>query len=268
MAKASAKLVSKAVARVERDIIPVSEATPYCKILVYGRNGKRKTRFAASGPKTLIVDINEEGTKSVRQYPDTYVYHVKKWEQLSWVYWYLKAGKHEFETVVIDTLTAAQQLCMKHLLKEAEDRDPNRPPSMPRRQDWGQMTETMKPIIYDYRNLPMHVVFVCQERIDKSSDEDDDEEITIRRVPDLSPGVRAVAMGAVEIMGRMYVRDVKVGDKKTKKTKRVSESRMLVGDHDDYETKDRTGQLGYIVRNPNMQMMIEASAYIPQEEEE
>jgi hypothetical protein len=124
------------------------------------------------------------------------------------------------------------------------------------------MTEMMKPVIFDFRNLPMNVIFVCQERVDKGGE--DDEDATNRFVPDLSPGVRGDAMSAVGIMGRVYKKGVRVG--KGKKTKTVFETRMLVGDHDDYETKDRTGQLGYIVRNPTVPQMIEANKHTPEEE--
>jgi hypothetical protein len=267
MAGVSPERKRRAMATVKKRIIPVSEATPYVRALFYGRNGKGKTRLAASGPKTLIIDVNEEGTKSVRNYKDAYVYFVKKFEQLDWVYWYLKEGKHEYETVVIDTLTQAQKLAMKFVLGEAEDRDPNRPTGLPDRRAWGQMTELMRPVIFNYRNLPMHVVFVCQERIDRGSDEEEESgEVRPRIVPDLSPGLRADAMGAVEIMGRVYRRPVRRG--KGKKETIVWQTRMLVGDHEDYETKDRTGQLGEVVRNPTMQMMIEASKHLPEEGDE
>jgi hypothetical protein len=251
----------KAINRVKKQIVPVSDATPHVKVLVYGRSKHGKTRFAASGPKTIVVDINEKGTRSIRSYPGCFVYRVSKWEQLSWVYWYLREGNHEFQTVVIDTLTQAQQLCMRQVLKDAEDRDPNRPPSMPRRQDWGQMGELMKMQILNYRNLEMNVVFVCQERIDKGSD--GDEEATNRRVPDLSPSVRGIALAAVEIIGRVYQKEVRTVNKKTKKETTRWETRMLVGAHEDYDTGNRAGAaLPRIIRNPTMQMMIEASTEV------
>lgn len=248
----------KAINRVKRDVVPVGDATPWVKILVYGRSKHGKTRFAASGPSTLVVDVNEKGTKSIRSYPGCYVYPVSKWEQLSWVYWYLREGNHEYQTVVIDTLTQAQSLCMRQVLREAEDRDPNRPPSMPRRQDWGQSGELMKDMIFKYRNLPMHVVFVCQERVDRGSDED--EETTNRRVPDLPAGPRAAALAAVELIGRVYQREVRAVKKGARKESSKWETRMLVGAHEDYDTGNRVGYaLPRIMRNPTMQDIIDAS---------
>lgn len=252
------------VKKFAKGIIPVSEASPYARVLVYGRNGKGKTRFAASsGLKTLIIDVNEEGTKSIRSYPNVDVRPIKTWEEFVWAYWYLRAGNHDYQCVVIDTLTQVQIICMKQILNEAEDRDPNRPPNTPERRQWLATTETMRPFIYNFRNLPMHVVFVCQERVD--SNEDEEGEVTTRYVPALSPGLRGDAMSAVDFMGRIYRRPVRKG--KGKKETRTWEPRMLVGDHDDYETKDRSGSLGYIVANPTMEKFINATQYIPEEDE-
>lgn len=73
-------------------------------------------------------------------------------------------------------------------------------------------------------------------------------------------------MSAVQILGRTYRRPVRRG--KGRKEKLVWETRCLVGDHEDYETKDRTGRLGYTVRDPTMFKFIEARSHMTEEEEE
>lgn len=239
---------------IESRIVSIHDADPYLKMLVYGRNKQGKTRFAATAPAPLLIDVNEKGSKSGRDVgPDAKVFPVAAWEDLTHVMWYLRKGNHEYESVIIDTITNMQHLCMRHVLGEAEDRDPNRPPSMPDRRAWGQLSELMKPLIYDFRNLPMHVIFIAQER-----NIDDEETGTTERVPDLSPGVRGVAMGAVDIIGRIYQKEVRTVDKKKKKTKSDWEARMLVGPHDEYGTGGRTIALGRIIRKPNIPDILEA----------
>jgi hypothetical protein len=245
----------KAIALVERRIVGVEEASPYVRIMVYGRNGSGKTRFAASAPNVLIIDINEEGTRSARQFKGAKVFHVKKWEDITYAYWYLKAGNHSFESVALDNLTALGMLCMTQVLKEGEERDPNRDPKLPVQRDWNKVTELMKPVLLNFRNLPMHVVFVAQER----EVEDEDGGI-VEHVPNLSKANRAVATGAVDIIGRMYQKEVSKVNKRTKREEKRWETRMLVGPHDEYITKDRTNALGRIVREPNMPAVIEAAA--------
>jgi hypothetical protein len=257
---------SRRIAAVKKRIQPVSESSPYVRALFYGRNGRGKTRAAAmGGGKTLVFDINEEGTRSIQNYKDVYRYPCSDWPSIAYGYWYLKEGDHDYTTVVLDTWTQAQKLGMKQVLQEAEDRDPMRPPSTPDQRTWGKLAELMNGLTLDFRNLPMHVVFVCQERIDKNAD-DEEGESTPRTVPDLAPSIRGTVMSAVGIIGRVYKREVRVGEKGKTKTK--WEPRMLVGDHEDFESKDRTGVLPRVVRNPTLGTIIEAWAQSPPQEED
>lgn len=236
----------------ESRIVPIENADPYLKLLVFGRNKQGKTRFAATAPNPIIADVNERGTKSARDQHGAKVFAVNQWEDIDHLYWYLRRADHEFESVVIDTLTNLQHMCMAHVLGEAEDRDPNRPPSMPDRRAWGQLAELMKPMVYKYRNLPMHVIFVTQER-----NVDDEESGTTERVPDLSPGTRGVAMGAVDIIGRIYQKEVRTVDKAKKRERKEWEARMLVGPHEEYATGGRTIALGRIIRKPTVPDILE-----------
>lgn len=245
-------MARRSVQKVESRIEDVKLAEPHVKILVYGRNGMGKTRFAATAPDVLIVDINERGTRSVR-HSGAKVYKVRRWSDISDIYWYLKTADHPYKSVALDTITAMQALGMTHVLKEGEERDPNRDPKMPSQRDWGKLTELMKMQLLNFRNLDMNVIFTAQERVIG-----DDDELG-EHVPDLSKGNRAIAMGSVEVIGRIYQKEVRTVNKKTKKEKSSWEIRMLVGPHEEYATKDRTGALGRIVRNPTVPHILEAA---------
>lgn len=252
MAKAvRSKSKSTAISYVEKRIVPVSDADPYGKFLLYGRNGKGKTRTAATAPKVLFIDINEKGTKSIKKSGHN-VFPASRWADITYAYWYLREADHDFESFAIDTVTGMQNLCMKQVLRDAEDRDPNRDPSMPDMRAWGKVNELMKPLIMDFRNLPMHCIFIAQERL---VGERDEEAIT-EHVPDLSPGSRGPLMAAVDVIGRVFQKEVRYGDKKAKKEKVKVETRMLVGHHEEFITKDRTGTLPRVVRNPNLSDII------------
>lgn len=241
----------KAIEYVEEHIVDVSEAEPHLKVLVYGRNGQGKTRFACTAPKCLVIDIQEKGTMSVRKYKGVRVFKARNWQDVVWAYWYLKAGNHDYESVVIDTLTGMQNICMVQVLKESEDRDPLKDPKTASQRDWGKLAQLMKEQMLNFRNLPMHVIFTAQERT-----VDDPDEETTERVPDLSPGSRATATACVGIIGRIYKKEVRA----TSKGKEVRgwETRLLVGPHDEYTTKDRTGVLGRIMREPTIPKILQA----------
>jgi hypothetical protein len=238
------------IAAIKKRIVPVADAEPYLNMLVYGPNKKGKTRFAATAPKLLIADIDEKGTKSIR-HSSAAVFHARAWEDIVYLYWFLKGGKHDYESFAVDTLTGLQDMCMKHVLKEAEDRDPNRDPALASMREWGKVGLLIKPLLLNLRNLPMHTIFIAQERI-IGEDEDD------MHVPDLSPSVRVRAMASVDVIGRIYQGQTRTVDKKRKKEVKTWETRMLVGPHEEYITGDRSGNLPRIVRQPTIEKVLAA----------
>lgn len=255
-----AGLTKQKIRLIEKRIVGIEEASPYVKILVYGQNGTEKTRFAATAPKVLIIDINEKGTKSARHQKSAKVFQVRKYQEISYLLWYLRDGNHDFDSVAIDNLTTLQHITTSHVLREAGDRDPNKDPAIASKRDWGKVTELLKPLLLNFRNLDMHVIFVAQERIE--GDEDEPQ----LHMPDMSRGNRGIATGAVDVIGRTYQKEVRKGSKKRRKEKVDWEPRMLVGPHEDFITKDRTGKLPRIVRRPTVPMFIEAAQSLENEE--
>jgi hypothetical protein len=242
----------KQIAAIRKRIVPVSEAEPHLKMLLYGRNGMGKTRIACSAPRPLVLDMNEKGTKSVRNMPTVEVLHCKRWSDVVFAYWMLREGDHGYESVVLDTATGMQGLCIKQILRESEDRDPTKDPKVMSMREWGTLAELMKEQLLNFRNLPLNVIITAQQRV---IDDPDTEAREI--VPDLSPGSRGPATAAVDIIGHVYQKEVRAVNKATKKEVSKWETRMLVGPHDEYITKDRTGALPRVVRNPTVPSIME-----------
>lgn len=226
--------LKKAAARIK----PAGTFT-HLKMLVYGQNGKGKTRLGASGPrKVLIIDCNEKGSLSIRNFEGVEVFPIEVWSDIDLAYWYLHSGNHEYDTVVIDTVTSLAALCMKFVLGDESSRDPTRDPNMPDKRHWGKVGELMKTQILQFRNLPMHVVFLAQEKRGFAEDDDEAPEV----FPEVSPSIRTTLTAAVDIIGRVYVREVSEKQKVNGKTKTVSkpEYRMHIGPSERYVTKDRS----------------------------
>lgn len=218
-------------------IQPVGESFQHLKLLAYAKNGMGKTRLGASGPrKVLLIDCNEKGSLSVRHFDGVEVFPLDVWTDVDLAYWFLHKGDHEYQTVVIDTVTSLAQLCMKFVLGDEASRDPTRDPDMPTKREWGKVGELMRTVILNFRNLPMHVVFLAQERKGFTDDEDSEPEV----FPEVSPSVRSTLTASVDIIGHLYVKEViqKGVDGKGQKT--ATEYRMLIGPSERYITKDRS----------------------------
>lgn len=220
-------------------IKPVYESFQHLKLLAYGQNGKGKTRLGASGPRNvLIIDCNEKGSLSVRNFEGVDLFPLDVWTDIDLAYWHLHSGKHEYQTVVLDTITSLAALCMKFVMGDELSRDPTRDPMMPDKRSWGKVGELMKTQILQFRNLPMHVIFLAQERRGFSEDEDEAPEI----FPEVSPSIRTTLTASVDIIGRMFVREVTTKEKINGKVRTVSkpEYRMQIGPSERYTTKDRS----------------------------
>lgn len=242
---ATRKAREAAIEVAAKKIKPVG-SSEFLKMVVYGKNKTGKTVFACtSEKKTLLIDCNERGSASVRKNKNVSVYEVMKWEDLDPIYWYLRSGNHDYEVVVIDTITMLATVCMKWVLKDDADRDFNRDPMTPDRRSWGKLGEALKETIIRFRNLPMHVIFTAQEK--KTTLEDDDDGGTILEVhPELSPSPRSTLLSAVDIIGRIYTKEVEQGEKKS------IQRRMLLGQHPKYVAGNRFDELKYVEVNPTL----------------
>ena len=250
-------------AKAEKLIIPVGEVKDYLKMVVYARGKIGKTTFGASGApdlKTLIIDFNEQGTISVKKRKNVFRYEVQYWQELDWIYWYLRAGKHNYDVVCLDTVTSMASICMKFALGDEAARDASRDPLVPDKRAWGKVGQLMQLRLIDFRNLPMHTIYMAHERVTESEDEETESTI-IEVVPSLSPAPRETLIGAVHVIGRMYTREVEVINKKTKQSKKVRERRMLIGPDDKYISgvrvdADSDFKPPRVVRNPTLPYFI------------
>lgn len=245
---------SDLVQRVGNEILLASELDEPPVILIYGRSGQMKTRTACTAPKPLLIDINEKGSRSTKRDLNPHVYSVTHWTQIQDVFWFLESGEHDFDTWILDGLTAMQNLCMKFVLGDEASRDASRDPDMPSRAVWGKLGELMKTQILNFRNLPMNGVFTALQRSRQQGDEGDlDAEMVIG--PACSPSVAQCVEQNVSTIGHISKKEVTVKIKGTEEKKRVTRVALLVGSSERYTTKDRDGVLGDVVVNPNLTKM-------------
>jgi hypothetical protein len=251
------KSIAEKVKEAETHVSDIGENLDYLKILVYGRNGRGKTKFGATGPKPIIIDCDERGTPSARRVKGAKKFRVTTWEDIDLAYWWLKAGNHDRETVVIDTVSGLASMAMKFVLGDLASRDPTLDPKLPIQKHWFKVTELMKTEIKKFRNLDMHVVFLAQERRDNFDDDDTDGMPEV--IPALSRAAREELTASVNVIGRIYTREVVVENKKTGKSRPKTEFRLLLANHDIYQSKVNIEDHGLprIMRNPTIPKMLD-----------
>jgi phage nucleotide-binding protein len=246
--------MNKVRQRVEGKMKKASELPHNQNILIYGEPGSGKTRVAASAPKPLIIDINDQGQDSVRRDYDPMYYPVERWSEINDVYWYLQEGEHDFLSVAIDHVTNLQNLALAFVIGDEAARDASKDPDMPSRQAWGKANQLMKTQIINFRNLPLNTIFLAHVRANEVEGEDD--EVMVKLTAEVSPGTQKVLTGAVGTIGYLTKREVFIRNKRTKQKRREIRRRLYFGDSERYVSKDRNFVFGEFIDAPDLTTML------------
>jgi phage nucleotide-binding protein len=219
-------------------IKPVEESTNGLSAVFYGRPGTGKTNLAATFPKpVLLLDILQDGTDTIAGIKGVDVIKVTNWTDTEELYWMLSKGKNrsKYKSVIVDQVTEAQDLAMKHVLTEGgKDVD-----DVMSKRSWGEVSGEMKTFISNYRSLVKsgkHVAFLAHERSNEG-DESDEGQIDPSIGPRLMPSVAGFLCGQVSVIGNTFIRE-KYLQKGGKRERRVDYA-MRIGPHGIYTTKVR-----------------------------
>lgn len=202
---------------------------------IYSKGGVGKTSILSTMPgEGLILDVPdiEGGTYVIdpAANPNIEVYDVDVWKDFEEVRKGLASGVESkrgkpFKWVALDTLSAAQDLAKRETKKgRAIDVDP----SQVTQPEWGQIGERMTELIYQFRALKIHTIFLAQEQIREV-----DDGISMY-VPAISPMSLTAFFPPQHLVGRMWVTEVLDDEGGIKE-----ERRMRVGAHEKFMTKAR-----------------------------
>lgn len=167
---------------------------------IYAEVGVGKTSLLRGmRGKGLVIDVPqvEDGTQVLAGANHINVIQIRKWSELDEIYQYLRRGQHDFTWVAFDTITALQKLAKRKIVRE-RDEIATRPYQITL-QNWGSVGELMGDMFYQFRGLPISVIFLAQVR-DRS---DDDGVRTIR--PNVSPAALDALKPSLHLIGYYYI---------------------------------------------------------------
>lgn len=228
----------------------LGEVEDHRSTVIYGRSGTGKTTLASTWPKPILyLDIRDRGTDSIADVKGIDRKRIHESDDIDEVLEWLLRNPKKYKTVVLDTMSQLQEIMVEEQGKKAKKKirgsDGKRPGDFGTlsKQDWGQVASRMKSLIIDFRDLPMEVVFIAQDRVNREDDDEDGDDTLAPSVgPRLMPSVASVLNAAVSSIGNTFirVRHVKVEDSKgRKRTEERKEYCLRVGPSSVYMTKLR-----------------------------
>ena len=237
-------------------IVPVDSLPPMGSAAIYGTAGSGKTTLAATWPKPILfIDCNERGTDSVRDIKDTSVIRAQTWQDVIDVMWGLIAGDKklaQFKTIVVDTVSQAQDLAMKHVMEEKgksyDEFNLGANRGKIYQADWGVIGGEMRRFIIpmsDFDKIHATVVFIAHDRTFSGEDDETNTGVIAPQVgPRLMPSVESTLLGAVSIVGNTFIRETVTKSTVRKKTvrKRQTQYCLRIGPNAYYKTKIRKPQ--------------------------
>ena len=130
------------------------------KILIYGDTGNGKTRTSITCPGKVLILNAEAGVLSIKDWKndpttnaeDVKVLNVQSIQDVEDARKKLEAGELEFDTVVLDSVSEIAEIML------AEEKRRNKDA----RAAYGNVNESMTKLLRAYRDLKMHVLFLCK----------------------------------------------------------------------------------------------------------
>jgi hypothetical protein len=232
----------------------MSEVQRSLTMLVYGESKVGKSTFAVTAPyPRLMLDvegghrflpINVKYWDPMRDEPpvadgswDTCVVVVHEYETVLKAYQWLQMGRHQFKSLIIDSISELQVKCMDSIAgTEAM-----------KMQQWGELLRHMGALLRDLRDLTMHPTAPLEAIVLTAMDSPDRDG---RHHPYLQGQLKVQAPYFYDILGAISVESVPNLDPLQPPS---STRRMYVQRTDKFEAGERVqGRLGAIVEQGDL----------------
>lgn len=239
-------------------------------LLIHAASKTGKTTLSATAPRPIVHFDAEGGSKFLpgsealmrklgrplvmiqwdpRQPPpvwdgtwDVAVVPVTGWQAVQQGYQWLQSGQHQFQTLVVDSISEIQRRAKANLVGTEQMKI----------QDWGQLLTVMDNVIRGFRDFtnephnPIRVaVFIAETRQNNSNG---------KYVPYMQGQIGVSLPYWMDIVGYLYVDQVPSADGQSM----VPIRRLLVAQHPQFEAGERVqGLVGPVIDDPDISVILE-----------
>lgn len=212
--------------------LPTKPTEPKCSLqdlsmLIYGQSGIGKSTFASQAPNAFFIQT-EPGLNALRVLEEK----ATNWEDFCEICRLVAEGKHDYKTIVIDTIDMMYRLCADHICKkngvthEGEGAHGKL---------YGLIKIELLRVLTKLAHLPYGLILISHSVDKEKATRTGTTTFTQPTVPE---SFRQIVIGLVDII--LYCDVEPVLDKDGKQTSRRV---MRSSPHADYDAKDRFGCL-------------------------
>lgn len=182
--------------------------------LLYADSKVGKTVLAGQLPNVLILRIEPGTTSAARFKPRKNtrrkIWKINGWEDFEKAYEWIEANPKEFDWIVIDSITALQQKCIRWILDGAVENNPSRDLDIPAIQDHYKWQQIMRRYVTMFQELPVNVMWTAQAMAKETPEGD---EIVLPLIQGKDYEIAAWVCAQMDVLTYLTIKKVKVGDK-------------------------------------------------------
>lgn len=204
-------------------VVPLSEARPNFKGMIYGESGVGKTVAALQLMQAIVPEDKEilyidavEGWVSLKNHPGL-TDRVTRMQyqglsQLNLVTDLVREGDEwaaKFGGIVIDEISVIAQLDLDNVVKAQTKNDPDRDPDLPIWPDMNINTHRVRKTVIAMQRLPIHQIYLSHIR----EDEDKNRGYKVTR-PEFMPKTSTTIRNGLHVIAHMSANDKTIDGKK------------------------------------------------------
>lgn len=208
-------------------------------ILCHGDPGSGKTRLWSRLPNAWLLAI-EDGAVAARAagIKGLKVTRVTSWPDLVEAYEWARDNPDAFDWIIVDSITKAQALCIRHIMEQVVKANSSRDPLIPAQGDHFKWQLSMKQLVMDFNELPTNVVWIARSMIREDAEGD---EIVVPLVEGKDYGISAWVCGEMGLL--CYLAKAFKGKGESRKVVR----KLYTNEHPMYWSKDRFDALPHVI---------------------
>lgn len=208
-------------------------------ILCHGDTGAGKNRLWGRLPRLVVLAI-EDGTVSIKKagIKGVKVIRCRSWPDIVRAYEWLRDNPEEFDWIMIDSITKAQALCIRHIMELVVKANPSRDPLIPAQGDHFKWQLSIKQLVMDFNELPQNTIWLARSMVKENPDGD---EIIVPSIEGKDYGISAWVCGEMSLL--CYLRKERRGKGESAPIVR----KLYTNEHPTYWCKDWYDCLPHVI---------------------